>query len=403
MKTKIFYTLVLLAGGLFFLNSCKQNTKVDTSLESEDGIALEGEDTEKTDSVLVNSKNNKDTVYYGDEKLNDAARFVAGLPVENTESKLYALTQTAEWKSHSRNMDQIWNSFLQTNPKVSAFSQSELSDINQECHTLFYPFGGPDFLFSNTFFPDMDTYFLIGLEPAGNAVEVKHPSMDTYHLYQNAVSDILNLSFFRTKDMKNELTNDTIDGVVPIITLLMARADREIVSIESKRLDENGNIVSVKEDGSSITRSNLVEIKYFKRGSNQPQTLYYLSTDLSNGGFLRNKGFQAYVNKLDKATTATFIKSASYLLHSQYFSGIRNAILDRSSAIMQDDSGIPWRFYDEDKCNMSLYGTFTKPISLFEKYPQPELRDIYQTRETKPLNFRIGYARQSNVQVARLK
>lgn len=67
----------------------------------------------------------------------------------------------------------------------------------------------------------MDTYVLIGLEPAGSAPKVKHPSAETYRLYQNAVSDVLNLSFFN--DMDKELANDTIDGVVPIYSLLMAR------------------------------------------------------------------------------------------------------------------------------------------------------------------------------------
>lgn len=406
MKTKLFYTLVLGAVILCSFTSCKQkqDTKLGADRELETGSDIVTEKQETQDSLTVaTGENEKENVSYADEKLNDAACFIAGLPVSNTEGKLYALTQTAEWQSHARNMNQIWNSFLQINPKASAFSQTELSDINQKSHTLFYPFGGPDFLFSNTFFPDMDTYFLIGLERAGNAVEVKHPSVDTYHLYQNAVSDILNLSFFRTKDMKNELSNDTIDGVVPIITLLMERAGREIVSLESKRLDKDGTIVSVKEDGSPIVRSNLAEIKFMKRGSDKVQTLYYLSADLSNGGFLQNKALQAYVAKLDKTTTTTFIKSASYLLHSRYFSGIRDAILEHSSAIVQDDSGIPWSSYDESKWDMSLYGTFTKPISLFAKYPQLDLRDVYQTRETEPLNFRIGYARQSNIQIARLK
>lgn len=104
---------------------------------------------------------------------------------------------------------------------AGSFSQTELEDINTRCHTLFYPFGGPDFLFANAFFPEMDTYVLIGLEPAGTAPKVKHPSAETYRLYQNAVSNVLNLSFFN--DMDKELANDTIDGVVPIYSLLMAR------------------------------------------------------------------------------------------------------------------------------------------------------------------------------------
>lgn len=58
---------------------------------------------------------------------------LAGLPVDKESGKLYALTQTKEWKNHARYMDQIWNVFQQTAPRVVAFSQTELEDINARC------------------------------------------------------------------------------------------------------------------------------------------------------------------------------------------------------------------------------------------------------------------------------
>ncbi|MEA4886125.1 MAG: hypothetical protein VB063_05510, partial [Bacteroides graminisolvens] len=111
----------------------------------------------------------------------------------------------------------------------------------------------------------------------------------------------------------------------------------------------------------------------------------------------------AYVNQFDAGTTVTFIKSASYLMHMTYFSGIREGILNHTSAVLQDDSGIPLPFYDTEKWDVTLYGTFEKPISMFGKYVQPELREAYEQADPKPLNFRIGYARQSNLQIARKK
>ena len=385
------YVMLLVAGMVLTFSSCEQKKK------NADIVVTE---LSKADSVQdANAPKLK-----GNKELNETARFVAGMPIENKKSKLYTLTQTPEWKKHSKNMDQIWGSFLQSAPKVMAYSQNELGAVNDQCKTLFYPFGGPDYLFPNTFFPNMDTYFLIGLERAGNAIKVKHPSAATYRLYQNAVSDILNLSFFRTVDMKTELSNDTIDGVVPIITMLMARSEREIVSIEHKRINNEGEIVGTEEDGTPVNnQSKLVEFKFFKKGTSHLQTLYFLSTDLSNGGLSGKNPLMAYIDKLNKETTACFIKSASYLMHMSYFSMIRNAILEHVSAIMQDDSGIPWRYYDQSKWDIQLYGAFTEPISMFAKYPQTDLRDAYQTMEPKPINFRIGYARQSNLQLSILK
>lgn len=391
MKTK--HTILFAVGLFIALTSCKQkqaqpHTETKTEIIEQDSSTVQEDESE----IEI------------DAKLNDTARFIAGMPVENKESKLYALSQTESWKQHSKNMDQIWSSFLQTAPKVMNFSQTELSEINEKYKTLFYPFGGPDFLFSNTFFPNMDTYFLIGLERTGNTPKVKHPSLATYHLYQNAVSDILNLSFFRTKDMKMELQNDTIDGVTPIICLLMARSERDIIRIEQKYLNEEGEIIPLEnEEGTINAKNKLIEFTYCKKGSNKIQTLYYLSTDLSNGGLQGNRGLKAYIEKLERPTTACFIKSASYLMHVNYFSNIRNGILNHVSAIMQDDSGIPWKYYDQSIWNIKLYGSFYKPISMFAAYPQTDLRDSYQTANPKPINFRMGYARQSNLQLCTLK
>lgn len=337
-----------------------------------------------------------------DKALNDASCVLAGLPVDKASGKLYALTRTKEWKNHARYMDQIWNVFRQTAPRLVAFSQTELEDINTRCHTLFYPFGGPDLLFANAFFPEMDTYVLIGLEPAGTAPKVKHPSAETYRLYQNAVSNVLNLSFFN--DMDKELANDTIDGVVPIYSLLMARGNRKIVSIQEVWLSETGDLFERKE-GDTIrnTCSAGMEVRFFRPGASRLQTLYYFCTDISNEGLQANRPLQAFMDRFDAETTATFVKSASYLMHEPAFSRIRETILQKSSAIVQDDSSIPLSCFDPEVWSVTLYGTFYKPISTFSQYLQPQLRDAYQLGDPKPLNFRIGYARQSNLQVARRK
>lgn len=389
MKTKLWYSTLILVS-IFTLWGCgskKQQT---------DPVADTTKDNTATHTDSIEMK--------ADEALNDAARFVAGLPVINQNNKLYALTQTKEWKTHARNMDQIWNSYQQTSPKVFSFAQLELSDINQTSNMLFYPFGGPDFLFSNAFFSDMDTYFLIGLERTGQAIQVRHPSAKTYKLYQDAVSDVLSLSFFRTKDMNFEQENDTIDGVVPVISMLMARTDKQIVSIKNKLIDAQGDIVDSPVDNPTVSHdSRLVEIRFFRTGTHKLQTLYYYATDLSNDGLSGNKPLVAYIHKMNAAKTATFIKSASYLMHENSFSLIRDLILKHSSCIMQDDSGIPLAYYKKELWDIDLYGTFYKPISSYVEYAQPALRDAYQLGNPKPLSFRIGFARQSNLQIMRRK
>ena len=93
MKTRLWYSALILMW-MICLSSCESKKK--QSAQASD----------KTENNAVAST--RDSVKaVADEALNDAARFVAGLPVLNKNNKLYALTQTKEWKNHARNMDQI--------------------------------------------------------------------------------------------------------------------------------------------------------------------------------------------------------------------------------------------------------------------------------------------------------
>ena len=75
--------------------------------------------------------------------------------------------------------------------------------------------------------------------------------------------------------------------------------------------------------------------------------LYYFSTDLSDGG-VKNSGFLQFCAKLGPADS--FLKSASYLLHSGGFTRVRRFLIDRSATILQDDSGIPLAYFDAKRC-----------------------------------------------------
>lgn len=120
--------------------------------------------------------------------------------------------------------------------------------------------------------------------------------------------------------MDKELANDTIDGVVPIYSLLMARGNRKIVSIKEVRLSEAGDLIEVGK-GDTIRNGDCtgMEVCFFRPGTSRLQTLYYFCTDISNEGLQANKPLQAFMDRFDTEATATFVKSASYLMHEPSF------------------------------------------------------------------------------------
>ena len=88
-----------------------------------------------------------------------------------------------------------------------------------------------------------------------------------------------------------------------------------------------------------------VRIRFQKPGEATERVLYYFSADLSDQGLAKNRVPLQWFDGF--APRATYIKSASYLMHKTYFSAIREFILAKSAVIVQDDSGVPLRFVAE--------------------------------------------------------
>jgi hypothetical protein len=89
-------------------------------------------------------------------------------------------------------------------------------------------------------------------------------------------------------------------------------------------------------------------------------------------------------------------------MHAEKYSKIRSLLLNKSDNIIEDDSGIPYSFFDQNLWDMNLYGSYSKPISVFKEFMQQDYKTAFQ-KESSPINFRFGYSYPSNILVARKK
>jgi hypothetical protein len=91
--------------------------------------------------------------------------------------------------------------------------------------------------------------------------------------------------------------------------------------------------------------------------------------------------------------------------HRKDFSKIREVVMSRSLAVVQDDSGIPFQYYAAGNWDVSLYGSYNTPYGSFRNLVQRDLQQAYSDpKRTKPLPFNIGYGFQrapSNLLIAR--
>ena len=323
---------------------------------------------------------------------NDVARFLAGLP-GTPGSPFLELEKTNAWQHHRQEMDHAWNAIeTGTFPAMRAFQAKELRSQSIENSLVFYPFSGPDALMITVFFPRNPAYVMVGLEPPGTLPTLKQLSKGDLNTKLGAVrmtvSSELHKSFFVTREMDRQFRGQVNDGLFAPIINLLARSGHTILGYKYVRFDPNGQIVDRGAELSTKASDKGVEIDFSTDADQSVHKLLYFSVNLANDRMQQNPNFQAYLKNLKGVTT--FFKATSYMTHKGVFSMIRDGVLASSRAILQDDSGIPYRYFTGGPWHVQLYGDYSRPYGSFRWLEQPDLRKAYAA-EARPLDFRIGY------------
>ncbi len=313
------------------------------------------------------------------------ARFLAGLNVDG--SALEPLAREASWQEHSSDFQQAWLDVeaRQLGP-IRAWMPENLGFIYADPSPLFYMFSGPDMLYAHAFYPNASTYILCGREPVGSVPDVAglKPGVRAAALgnLRKSLNAILSYSFFITADMKHDLSATQLSGTLPVMMVFLARAGCVISSVELVKLDAQGGLTQEKSKTPGVK-------VVFTGTTGKVQTLYYFQTDLSNWGIKDNPGFMAFCTKHGQGNA--LVKAASYLMHMNEFSTVRDFLLGSTRNVMQDDSGIPWRHFQPEEWMVGLYGNYVGPISLFKKHGQGDLHAAFAQKKVGELPFGVGY------------
>ncbi len=320
-------------------------------------------------------------------KPNDMARFLAGLPPSEGSPAADAARQGV-WKRHAEAMDSAWAAIEKRQlSKIRAWTATELTNPSQ---VLYYMFSGPDFLYADAFFPKATTYVLAALEPSGPLPSLSRRRSEglgyAFSELRSSLNSILNYSFFRTREMRTTLGDNAFSGTLPILYIFLARTGKHIDEVTFHDINEDGKLVA-RGEGLPKGAASVVKILFTAPDLKQ-RTLYYVQTDLSNGGW-RKSGVRAFSETFEPGDA--LIKSASYLLHSGAFSEVRDYILSRSKRLLQDDSGIPVTYFKTDEWTLRPYGRYLGPISLFPSNYQSRLADVFRKQKAPRIDFGIGY------------
>lgn len=348
------------------------------------------QDTLPKDSLVLRSVT-KPGVIYPDTTLDRLALYIAG--IQQPDSNSYRILEDAgHWLDYSSTINKSWSRMEESRLQpMGTWKDEQLAPRINGSLTLFYPFGGPDLLHASILYPDATELILAGLEPITEVPDF--PGLD--ELQQDryldslagSLRDIFGKSFFITNNMKKDLRQ--VRGVIPLFMVFIERTGHEIIDLHYIALDESGKEFEVEFSDLNVRPVKGLKIEFRNKGGGPLKKLYYFSGDASNPGLVSRKNLIAFIE--NHRPFNTFIKSASYLMHQELFSGIRELILKNSASILEDDTGIPYKFLKGGDYEIFLFGNYVRPVKDFlwlDK--QADLDSAYQTNSL-PLPFSLGY------------
>jgi hypothetical protein len=310
-----------------------------------------------------------------DQAVTDTARILAGL-APSPGSRLAAVAAKPEWQAWQREFDRQWTQATTDRfARIAAWRTRELAAATGACGTLMYPFAGPDILNALLFFPDCKRYVMFGLEQPGTLPSIEQlPPERLARLLdetRRALNDLLERNYFITSHMMTETAALELRGVLPLMAVILVRMQAQIVSVRELEIDDAGQLVPRQPPAKERRPINALEV-VFARPDREPQTVVY---------------FRAQAEPYP-----TFLKSASYLLHGADFSIVRRIVLAHSRLVLQDDSGIPLRFFKAPEWAVTYYGKYDKPVKDFNYGFQEDMARVFaDEKAVKPLPFSFGY------------
>ncbi|MDA3911958.1 MAG: hypothetical protein PF448_11450 [Bacteroidales bacterium] len=374
--------LLLIAPTILFIACNKpaqtnENTKEDTVQETIDSLQPEMSFT-------------KDSIH------DQIAHYLSGSQMDLTEAK--GKLSDEEWNEYSTTISKNWSMIeekrLSTMRQwVSDYFSEQINDTMQ----LFYPFSGPDFLHAYTLFPNANDYVFLANEKIGLMPDFKTMTSQQHKNYLHNIDfflrDIYKRSYFITGNMIKDIGSEKVEGVLPIFYVFLSRTGHEILDVEAVKVEDDG-ILSVYSDSVIIPNDEYRGVRFFFRenGENRVKTLTYFYCDISNNGFVKHPELELYLKGLRQSNG--FVKSASYLMHYNTFSSIREILMDKTQSLFQDDTGIPFKYFDKDAHEFVLFGKYEKPISDFSaNLTQTDLKQAYSSEDYdhEDLPFSLGY------------
>jgi len=324
------------------------------------------------------------------------AQVMAGITPASGDAAIDRLVKLEVFAEHQKWMTAQWSQAHSRISAIESWRAQEVKIAGAQGKTLIYPFSGPDFFNAYALFPDHSQYVFFSLERPGALPDLESVTPAQFAKLledvRTAFRDIFQRNYFITDYMSKQLTTPWVRGTVPVIATMMALMNQRIVRIVP--IDLFPEFTRAYESAESVKHPRMLlratRIDYFNANGGPVKQLYYASLDATDKALEFYPGFLDWVAQHRPASV--LLKSASYLLHDNQFQKTRNMILTTADFVIQDDTGIPYRYLNQAPWQVRLYGRYNKPIKSLRYGYQPDLEGAYKSKSIAPeLPFPFGY------------
>jgi hypothetical protein len=323
------------------------------------------------------------------------AQVLAGIVPAPGDAAIDRLVRSDAFAEHQKWMSEHWSRVKRRIDAMERWRHAEIKLANTAGKTMLYPFSGPDFLNADALFPSYSRYLFFSLERPGSLPDLESLTPDQFaELLGNvrsAFRDIFQRNYFITDYMEKQLRTPWIRGTVPVIATMMALLDLRIVRIEPLDLFPELTRAYRRSHAKRPRRiMRAVKIDFVDRKRENVKSLYYVSVDATDRALEFYPDFLGWVAQA--RPVSVLLKSASYLLQDRQFAKTREMILTTADAVIQDDTGLPYRYLKKSPWHVKLYGRYNKPIKGLRYAYQADLERAYQSQPDLPqLPFPFGY------------
>ncbi len=328
---------------------------------------------------------------------NVAAQVLAGIEPAPGDARIDRLVASPHWRAHR---DWVQSRWAKVKPRLAAMTrwrEASLPLADAKQRTLIYPFSGPDFLNASALFAEHAHYVFFSLERPGRLPDIAALSepqqVRMLEDIRAALQDIFERNYFITDYMTKQLTTPYVSGTVPVIAVMMALTGHRIDSIEPvdpfPSLTQEYARPQAQRPAKPL-RGVQIRFAPIDEAAGRIRTLEYYSLDATDRALRFYPAFTEHVSRRQPATA--LLKSASYLLHDDQFSRVREMLIARTDVVVQDDTGIPLRHLTAAGWDVRLFGVYTPPIKALAWGVQPDLKVAFETAgAVPPLDFPFGY------------